>query len=454
MDMTRLELFLESNPPTIKQSDIEALVAQVSDHCLSQERDKVKTKLSSGLESTKETLKTYNRYMENYKALQKSYSKRKELVKSHGNHHWYVKGTVSVTDEFKNQVPPDDIEEVAKQLSALFYGYLCQIFGANYTSGIPNNASSQSLNGYKNIDKHTPQYWVEDMKIFYRHIHEMRCQKYQYPLIFFYLFTQYQKKIANQTLRKFTIDLKEKEEDTSRVTTGSTSNEAKKIKDEIQLFDYLMVVFHISETFLFKVKYEFFLYTRYDTFQHYAVLTWVNPSQPTFQSPINHEDGVDHFANLLRRNIQLCIPNSMENLGICLTRKATVNSATFAYLLIQDAHNVQSSNRLTQRIYNQVERDFDYLKALYESQNNITQDIFDVFKTYCEKHRLLFNIDNRAYDSIADTHLKELLVYSAYLLEITLKDKLHETGKDNLRNQAERLFADCLLPGVRIVRGE
>lgn len=317
-------------------------------------------------------------------------------------------------------------------LGALFHAYLSAA------------ATQAYVYKYKCLLSLPEENWLKAIRCVYRDLELTTPNRQNWALVFYHLFTQKAKELAEGKLKKYTFLPVRLGQTPMKPPEEVQACTSQKIRCNIMLFDNLLVLLPPED--LEYAKFQFYAFTRYDRYLHYDVKAKKDNWTPDFHCPENMEDGVDRFGHMIRRHISYCIPNYVDWLTPGLPNDRTVNSAALATLLLQDASIMPTCKRLTDRVRELINDQEVGPKILAEYEKVYMDQAKTIqrLKSWCQKYNLNFAND----DIIHEVGLKPQRINflcSRFILEHALKEKLILKAQENLSTIASALFPNLCL---------
>lgn len=267
----------------------------------------------------------------------------------------------------------------------------------------------------------------------------------EHALIFFNFFSQNTIKLLEGKIRTFTFHPPRRNNFSAPKQAQITARQ--KIYCNIMLFDHLLKLLPPKDGDVEGAKYQFHRFTHYDKYPHFTLPDKSN-SEFSFDGVPDYKHGVDQVGSLIRYHIFYCIPNYVTWLTPALPSQWSVNSATLATLLLQDAAKMPTRDRLTDKIrllLNDVNVGPSLLKE-YLSVCNDQRAVIERLDHWCIQYGLEFTGEDTHEDmQFLSNRTKSLC--SRFVLEHALKERALSEPRERLSKTATSLLAEYLVEG-------
>lgn len=315
---------------------------------------------------------------------------------------------------------------------------LCCLF-LNYMEEAANHAYSPE---YQSLSTQPWSNYLPAIHTVLEYLERQELMPYS-ALIFFHLFTQYTKKLAQGKLRDYQF------KPLYRQAPGIPPRQAQEItrrrtEHKIMLFDYLLKLLPSDD--LDYMKFLFGQYTQYSGYFHFDVSRC---QDSRFSCLPNSRDSVDQLGGMFRRHIRFCIPNDVGWLTPGLSKNRLSSSETLATLLLQDATNLPVYTRLTDRVRRLLANPARRNEMIcgYQASCPSQKKTINLLNGWCSQYGLEF-IGAESFLDLRP-HTSETLrqLCGRFVLEYMLKEQIYNEARENLSQLAKQLFGKLCLDG-------
>lgn len=401
---------------------------------------------------------SYERLLENRCKLEDAIERRKEHIKRWKSNEALDKKDFSV-DLGKTKQIDETEDTLIEKLSHLFYAYLKAMFDRGYRYEYQKYASSEENADQKSAAKACAWgEWIREIGLVHQKLVELNKDKtvLNPAIVYFDLFANHTSKLAKHKLTtyKFRMPSPNKRAEDRRVPLTIS----RKIECQIILYDYLLDLFFPNGDSSERAyaKYEFYAATHYQWYMHYQLPE--KPKQRTSSSeeqesgtiealPNFHllpdlEDGVDELGHIMRRNIELCLPNGYEWLAMEPLHARYLDDIHTKTLLLEEACLRLPSQRMITKVRNYIE-EIQESRNLLEEYARIEADprkVIQLLNPICQEKEFYF-YSEIALSEYAPISADRRVEYTRLILEHELRAQLNEAAHRELFHVAHRYFA-------------
>lgn len=284
-------------------------------------------------------------------------------------------------------------------------------------------------------------------------------------IVFFHLFTQKAQKLSNNSLSKYEFKPIKKRVGALNDPDLAQAKIRMRIQCNIQLYDQLLELFlkfehpqwdiEQQQQYRQDAKFVFYKYSRFDRYWHYDLRNFWTKYQEDqlryepnigFNYSENYLDGVDFFGNLLRYNINYCMPNNLQWM-LSLPDKnyrEPLPSVLATFLLAEGLCKVPAKERLISQVQRVVDSPAgEEMLRKYESvyMDNYKKSV--VLEDCRQRHNLhVPRQESTLYESKQDTAVQRGV---KNVLEYYLRAKLIDAAQETLGEIARYHFNNLCL---------
>lgn len=453
----RTFLFMEYNQHSTNEK-YPTLLNVCQNHVLSECEEQANYIRDNGFAPTTAHRDSYERLLENRRKLEKAIELRKEYIKRWKSNEALDRKDFSV-DLGKTKQIDGTKDTLIEKLSHLFYAYLKAMFDRGYRYEYKKYASSEENADQKSAAKACAEdEWIREIGLVHQKLVELNKDKtvLNPAIVYFDLFANYTSKLAKHKLTKykFRMPSPNKRAEDRRVPLTIS----RKIECQIILYDYLLDLFFPNGDSSERAyaKYEFYAATHYQWYMHYQLPE--KPKQrisssekqdseaieelPNFHLLPDLEDGVDELGHLIRRNIELCLPNGYEWLATDPLNARYYDNIHTKTLLLEEACLRLPSQRMITKVRNYI-KEIQGSRNLLEEYARIEADprkVIQLLNPICQEKEFYF-YSEIALSEYAPISADRRVEYTRLILEHELRAQLNEAAHRELFHVAHRYFA-------------
>lgn len=452
----RTFLFMEYNQHSTNEK-YPTLFRVCKDYILVGCKDQARYIRDNGFAPTTAHRTSYERLLENRRKLEEAIERREEHIKRwKRNEALNQKGFSVALDDMYQTNGTEDMK--IKKLSCLFYAYLKAMVDRGYRYEYKKYASSEDNADQKSGASTCVEHeWIREIGLVHQKLVKLKVSGtvLNPAIVYFDLFANYTSKLAKHKLTtyKFRMPSPSKRAEDRRVPLTIS----RKIECQIILYDYLLdLFFPDDDREQAYAKYEFYAATHYQWYMHYQLPEKPEQSEvsnmkqksdqiealPNFHLLPDLEDGVDELGHIMRRNIELCLPNGYEWLAMKPLYARYQDNIHTKTLLLEEACLRLPSQRMITKVRN-------YIKRIQESRNLLEEyaereadphEVIKLLDPICREKEFRFHSET-ALSEYTPISADRRIEYTRLILEHELRAQLNEAAHKKLFRVAHRYFA-------------
>lgn len=453
----RTFLFMEYNQHSTNEK-YPTLLKVCQDHILAGCIDEAHYIRDNGFAPTTAHRASYERLLENRRKLKEAIECRKEHIKRWKRNEALSQNGFSVALDDMYQLSGTEDTKI-KKLSCLFYAYLKAMVDRSYRYEYKEYVFNTENTGQKGeTNTCMEREWIKEIGLVHQKLVKLNASGtvLNPAIVYFDLFVNYTNRLAKHKLTKykFRMPSPNKRAEDRRVPLTIS----RKIECQIILYDYLLDLFFPNGDSNERAyaKYEFYAATHYQWYMHYQLPE--KPKQkisssekqdseaieelPNFHLLPDLEDGVDELGHIMRRNIELCLPNGYEWLAMEPLHARYLDDIHTKTLLLEEACLRLPSRRMITKVRN-------YIKESRESRNLLEEyakieadprKVIQLLNPICQEKEFYF-YSEIALSEYAPISADRRVEYTRLILEHELRAQLNEAAHRELFHVAHRYFA-------------
>lgn len=454
----RTFLFMEYNQHSTNEK-YPTLLNVCQNHVLSECEEQANYIRDNGFAPTTAHRASYERLLENRRKLKEAIERRKEHIKRWKSNEALDKQDFSIDFGKTKRIGRRTKDTTIENLSRLFYAYLKAMVDRGYRYEYKKYASSEENADQKSVAKACAEdEWIREIGLVHQKLVKLNASgtALNPAIVYFDLFANYTSKLAKHKLTKykFRMPSPNKRAEDRRVPLTIS----RKIECQIILYDYLLDLFFPNGDSSERAyaKYEFYAATHYQWYMHYQLPE--KPKQrisssekqdseaiqelPNFHLLPDLEDGVDELGHLIRRNIELCLPNGYEWLATDPLNARCYDNIHTKTLLLEEACLRLPSQRMITKVRNYI-KEIQGSRNLLEEYARIEADprkVIQLLNPICQEKEFYF-YSEIALSEYAPISADRRVEYTRLILEHELRAQLNEAAHRELFHVAHRYFA-------------